>query len=236
MPNSSGLGTPPSRTLLISWGGLPDNPTYRLFNRLKSLGCLPSVVYHNPTPLNHTITLYTMIICTTTSIPGLYRKIVTLNIKQLYIYSLYKQCIFKHVCSLQEHSSDWLIPPVTARSHHPSGGSLLRRQRGVPMQPWTTDCGPHVQYTIPNYNIRIYTYNRPIATDILVEMGGGGGGNITTLRLSFCYPQIRLKSHTLIQREKRTEESHVMHSMQLRSPVKVYVYIIWLKWYLPRPP
>ena len=33
------------------------------------------------------------------------------------------------------------------------------------MQPRTTVCGmSRLQYTIPNYNIRIYTYNRPIAT------------------------------------------------------------------------
>ena len=118
------------------------------------------MIYHNHIPLNHTLTLYTMIICTITSIPGVYRKIVTLK-SSSFIY------IFKHVCSLQEHSSDRLIPPVTARGHHPSGGSLLRRQRGVAMQPRTTDCGLHVQYTIPKYNIRIYTYNCPIATLLL---------------------------------------------------------------------
>ena len=37
MPDSCGLGSPPSRTLLLSGRGLPDNPTSRLSIRLKSL-------------------------------------------------------------------------------------------------------------------------------------------------------------------------------------------------------
>ena len=78
MPNSSGLGTPPSRTLLLSGRGLPDNPTSRLSIRRKSLERLINALYHNPTPLNHTITLYTAIILAITSIPGLYCKIGTL--------------------------------------------------------------------------------------------------------------------------------------------------------------
>ena len=39
------------------------------------------------------------------------------------------------------------------------------------MQPRTTLCGLfRVQYTIPNYNIRIYTYNRPIATHTCMQL------------------------------------------------------------------
>ena len=93
-------------------------------------------------PLNHTITLYTMIIFAITSIPGPYCQNRYTIIKQLYNY-IY---IFKHVRSLQELTSDCLIP-------------LCHRQRPPPVRrqsPTTTtrlcNLGPlTVAYT---YNIQ----------------------------------------------------------------------------------
>ena len=38
-----------------------------------------------------------------------------------------------HVCSRQEYTSDWIIPPVTAGGRHLSGGSLPQRSREVAM-------------------------------------------------------------------------------------------------------
>ena len=87
---------------------------------------------------------------------------------------------------------------------------------------------PRLYQSDTRYNIFIsqfhslYILNTNTLTtyiDTLMEMGvggWGGGSNITTLRLSSCYHQIRLKSHTLLQREKKANrESHSMHSMQL---------------------
>ena len=80
----------------------------------------------------------------------------------------------------------------------------------------------------PNYNIRIYTYNRPIATDILVEIGGGEGQH-NHIKVVFLLPPDKTKI-AYIDTERKTNRGitrHALHASNItRHGVRLHYLIV----------